>query len=133
MVFFGGIFDEEPRRARPTFNTEDKKFLYQRQKGKCNGCMVKFPMRNMTVDHIKAFSKGGSDRPSNLQLLCNSCNSMKGSGTQAQLKKRLRAKGILKTAKRSSKTTKRTATTRKKTTSKRKPNEPESIFDLFRI
>ena len=95
MVLFGGFFDE-PKRARPSFNAKDKAHLYAEQKGKCNGCAVKFPARNMTVDHIKPFSQGGSDKPSNLQLLCNSCNSMKGDGTQAQLKKRLVAKGVTK-------------------------------------
>ena len=84
------------QRSRPTFNDKDKQFLFKEQGGKCNGCGHKLPMRNLTVDHIKPFSKGGSDKPSNLQLLCNSCNSMKGDGTQAQLKKRLAEQGITK-------------------------------------
>lgn len=112
MVFFD-LFDE-PRRPRPTFNAKDKAHLYSAQKGKCNGCGVKFPVRNMTVDHIRPFSKGGSDKPSNLQLLCGSCNSMKGDGTQAQLKKKPEAKGIIKSSA-------RTATKGKAATSKAKP------------
>ena len=54
------------------------------------------PVRNLTVDHIKPLDKGGSDKPSNLQLLCNSCNSIKGNRTQAYLQKRLREQGIVK-------------------------------------
>ena len=132
MVF--GAFFQEPQRARPSFNTKDKEHLYAAQKQKCNGCGVNFPLRNMTVDHIKPFSQGGSDKPSNLQLLCNSCNSMKGDGTQAQLKKRLADKGIIKgQAKASSKSPTKAAnksTATKKPASKtRKPARKRDAFD----
>ena len=98
VSFFDPFGIDEPQqqqRSRPTFNAKDKEFLYERQKGLCNGCESKFPMRNLTVDHIKPFSKGGSDKPSNLQLLCGSCNSTKGNGTQAQMKKRLKEQGVI--------------------------------------
>ena len=36
-----------------------KRTLFGIQEGKCNGCQVLFPFRNMTVDYIVAKSKGG--------------------------------------------------------------------------
>ena len=47
-----------------------KHTLFGLQEGKCNGCEVLFPFRNMTIDHIIPRSRGGSDAPDNLQLLC---------------------------------------------------------------
>ena len=43
------------------------------------------PFRNLTVDHVVPRSKG-SDHRDNLQLcLCGACNSLKGSGSHAEL------------------------------------------------
>ena len=60
-----------------------KSHLYERQNGKCIGCLDFFQNRNLEVDHVEAKSKGGSDEPSNLQLLCSTCNRMKGASSQA--------------------------------------------------
>ena len=72
-----------------------KKFLYGEQEGFCNGCRDHFKLRNLTVDHILPVSQGGTDHPTNLQLLCQACNSTKGTGTQEQLIERLTAQGII--------------------------------------
>ena len=40
-----------------------KHTLFGLQEGKCNGCEVLFPFRNMTIDHIIPRSRGGTDDP----------------------------------------------------------------------
>ena len=69
-----------------------KQRLYDQQEGKCNGCERHFTPEFadlMDLDHIKPKSKGGLHTWSNVQLLCRTCNVRKGSGTMAQLRKRL--------------------------------------------
>ena len=72
-----------------------KHTLFGLQEGKCNGCEVLFPFRNMTIDHIFPRSRGGSDDPDNLQLLCGACNSTKSNRTQEDLIASLREQGVL--------------------------------------
>ena len=55
-----------------------KAALYQLQEKLCAGCKIEFPIGNLTMDHIIAKSKGGTDHKDNLQLLCGQCNSIKG-------------------------------------------------------
>lgn len=57
----------------------------------CAGCAWRSPAIHMlSVDHIVPTSKGGTDDPSNLQLLCHSCNAIKGNRSMAFLQERLR-------------------------------------------
>jgi 5-methylcytosine-specific restriction endonuclease McrA len=54
----------------------------------CKGpCGLMFPLSHLEVDHIVPLAKGGSDRPSNLQLLCAVCNRKKGSKRRKASKK----------------------------------------------
>ena len=78
----------------PHYRTH-KHTLYGRQEGHCSGCRVLFPFRNLTVDHVVPVSGGGSDHITNLQLLCGSCNSTKGTGTHAELIARLHQQGVI--------------------------------------
>jgi len=55
-----------------------KERLYKEQNGICNGCKTEFEIRNLDIDHIIPKSKGGGDYYENYQLLCTSCNRLKG-------------------------------------------------------
>ena len=90
--------EDIPRRTDvgqvPHYRTQ-KHTLFGLQEGLCNGCRIAFPFRNFTVDHVIPRSRGGTDHPDNLQLLCAACNSQKGNRTQAELIAALRRDGII--------------------------------------
>ena len=77
----------------PPYRTH-KNTLYGVQAGKCGGCNTLFDIRNFTIDHKVARSKGGTDHIDNLQLLCGACNSMKGTKTQKEFLVALKQAGI---------------------------------------
>jgi site-specific DNA-methyltransferase (adenine-specific) len=55
-----------------------KQRLYKEQNKLCNACGNEFEIRNLEIDHIIPRSKGGGDYYENYQLLCGSCNRIKG-------------------------------------------------------
>ena len=55
-----------------------KKRLYNAQEGKCNACGREFEIWDLEMDHIIPNAKGGGDYYENYQLLCSSCNRIKG-------------------------------------------------------
>ena len=81
-----------PRRTdieAPIPYRKQKHVLFGRQEGRCGGCKVEFLFRIMEVDHVVPRSRGGSDHPENLQLLCPNCNRVKGDRDMAYLVARL--------------------------------------------
>ena len=71
------------RRARKaaadgTHSKEDIGQIRKMQKDRCACCMMPLK-RKGHVDHIKPLSKGGSNWPCNLQILCAPCNQTKNS------------------------------------------------------
>jgi len=55
-----------------------KEQLYKAQEGKCHACGEDFKIWNLEIDHIIPKAKGGGDYYENYQLLCGSCNKIKG-------------------------------------------------------
>lgn len=62
--------------AEGSYTPDDIARILSDQKGKCAYCR-KSIRKTYHVDHISPLAKGGSNRPSNLQLTCKSCNSRK--------------------------------------------------------
>ncbi len=81
-----------PRRTdidAPIPYRQNKHVLFGQQEGVCNGCRTEFPFRILEVDHVIPQSRGGTDHLDNLQLLCSSCNRIKGDRPQEYLMARL--------------------------------------------
>ena len=101
LMYQGAHRTDIPKRTDlgkiPRYNSaENKRQLYGQQEGYCNGCGTHFEARNLQVDHIVAKAKGGNDHIANLQLLCGSCNSIKGTRTHEELLLMLTDKGFIK-------------------------------------
>ena len=75
----------------PYNSPANKTKLYGEQQGYCNGCSTHFEMRNLEVDHIIGRKVGGTDHLDNLQLLCGSCNRVKGNRGMEYLIARLKS------------------------------------------
>ena len=79
---------------QPQPNCEkNRAVLYGEQGGFCNGCAVHFKPEDLTVDHVIPTARGGPDHLENLQLLCRSCNSLKGDRGQDWLLAKLNESG----------------------------------------
>ena len=70
--------------------------LYTEQAGICAGCDKHYDANVMQVDHDFPRVKGGQDNIENLQVLCSSCNSRKGTKRLAQLREINRRLGLMK-------------------------------------
>jgi hypothetical protein len=67
------------RRSEANYKISNQQFramIFSRDGWKCKACSA---IEALCVDHIIPVSKGGSDELDNLQTLCKSCNSRKGS------------------------------------------------------
>ncbi len=51
-----------------------RKAVFWRDRGRCRACGGR---KRLEYDHVKPFSRGGSNHASNIQLLCRRCNRSK--------------------------------------------------------
>lgn len=67
--------------SKRLFSIEQKQLLWHSAKDKCcsnSNCKKVLTWRDVRMDHIKAHSQGGVTDLSNAQILCISCNAVKG-------------------------------------------------------
>ena len=69
-----------------------KERLYREQNGLCNACKTKFALWNLETDHIIPKAKGGGDYYENYQLLCGSCNRIKGDRPMEYLRLKIKTR-----------------------------------------
>lgn len=63
--------------AEGSHTAADVRALFEAQDGFCAACRVDLSIAGYHVDHVHPLSKGGSNGPENLQLLCPTCNKKK--------------------------------------------------------
>lgn len=69
----------EHKDSKRAFSAEQRRILWNSDaQRKCVGCNRNLTWDDFTVDHVKAYVRGGKTRLSNAQLMCRSCNSRKG-------------------------------------------------------
>ena len=81
-----------PRRTdidAPIPYRRNKHVLFGQQEGLCAECKGGFLFKLFEVDHRVPRSRGGTDHLDNLQLLCSSCNRIKGDRPREYLAARL--------------------------------------------
>jgi 5-methylcytosine-specific restriction endonuclease McrA len=52
--------------------------LWLKQNKKCNHCTIDLEFSETTLEHKIPTSKGGTNKESNLEVLCGPCNFIKG-------------------------------------------------------
>ena len=56
---------------------EVRKYVFERDRNQCQSCGKTDRETQLTIDHIIPLALGGTNDISNLQTLCNTCNSQK--------------------------------------------------------
>ena len=79
------IFGRSPRKP---IGTKNKEALFALQNGRCMYCGRKMGLAYLHVDHKTPVSRGGTNRLSNLHLLCSACNTRKGNMSDGEFRRK---------------------------------------------
>jgi len=92
--------------STPTLNTKagtpDRQFIspknrrqfFHKANNTCARCHLRFPDKDLAIDHIYPLIKGGQDTPNNYQVLCKSCNIKKVSEDKKQPQRGIQARFV---------------------------------------
>ena len=99
MAFdFFGQADSKPTNKREAIDPLLKKAimdeLFKKQGGRCMYDGRKVQRDLFELDHKVPVSRGGTNRKSNFQLLCGTCNKRKGDLTDREFRRKYRAAGV---------------------------------------
>lgn len=87
---YAGIRNRRARKkAGGTHTAADIADLARKQDSKCVYCAVAISSRSWHVDHRQPIARGGSNDPSNLQLLCQPCNNRKWAHDPDEFERRI--------------------------------------------
>lgn len=76
-IYYYVLTREEKHLHIRTFTENQKREVFENQKGRCKKCGKQFEITEMDADHIKPWSKGGKTSVENCQILCKYCNRRK--------------------------------------------------------
>ena len=86
------LFQARQRRIAPTkrraWPKGLKEHLMRQQRNRCVYCGHRYSAHYLDIDHMDPVAYGGSNDPSNLQVLCGPCNRRKGDQTDREFRRR---------------------------------------------
>ena len=98
MCFFDLFEEEKPKTKRVSLDPLYKKALtdelLKKQNSRCMYCGGKVRRDLFDLDHKNPVSRGGTNRKSNFQLLCRTCNTRKGALTDKEFRRKYKEAGV---------------------------------------
>ena len=98
MCLFNFFEEEEPKNKRVALNPLMRKALIddlaKKQGGRCMYCGRKVVRDLFDLDHKNPVARGGTNRTSNFQLLCRTCNTRKGAMTDREFRRKYKSIGV---------------------------------------